>query len=60
MKKMGTLLLAVVLAVSFSGVSFAGEAKKAEEKAVPAIPAAPAAPEKAACCTGVAPASAMW
>ena len=43
MKKLATLLLAVVVAVSFAGLAFAGETKQAEEKK--ATPAAPATPE---------------
>ena len=43
MKKLAILCLAVVLAVSFSGLVMAGEAKKEEQKVAPAAPAAPAA-----------------
>jgi hypothetical protein len=49
MKKLFVFALALAVAVSFSGVVFAGEAKKAEEKAPAAAPAAPApAPAPAA------------
>ena len=57
MKKLAILSLAVVLAISFSGLALAGEAKKEEQKAAPApekkaeekkaapaMPATPAAP----------------
>lgn len=48
MKKLIVFALALAVAVSFSGVSFAGEATKAEGKApavaTPATPATPAAP----------------
>jgi hypothetical protein len=42
MKKMFLVLLALAVAVSFSSMSFAGETKKAVEKAPAVAPATPA------------------